>query len=287
MADVYLARHATLKRPAAVKILSQVHPDAASIERFEREARLTSSLGHPNTIQVFDYGETPDGRLYFAMEYVKGLNLAQFLTLVGTLPVARVVYLLRQIAGALEEAHQLGLLHRDLKPTNIMVGTKGGFGDLVKVLDFGIACSLADDTEEITRAMALIGTPAYLAPERIRTPHLLDPRMDIYSFGAVAFHLLTGRIVFEGAGPTELIYQVMTAPRPSPSRLRGEPIPEPLEKLVLDCLSISPDSRPPSFRHVQDILNSIALADPWSQNEARAWWILNRDHVAKFVQATS
>ncbi len=287
MAQVFLARHATLKRPAAVKILSEVNPDAGTVDRFEREARLASLLGHPNTIQVFDYGETPDGRLYFAMEYVKGLNLAQLLTLAGPLPIARAVYLLKQIAGSLEEAHQQGLLHRDLKPSNVMVGSKGGLGDVVKVLDFGIACSVTAGHEDHTRSTGLVGTPAFLAPERIRTPQLLDLRSDIYSFGAVAFHLLTGRNVFEGSGPTELIYQVMTAARPSPSRLRGEGLPEALEKLVLDCLAVEPESRPSSFLQVLDILGSMPLSEPWSQDEARAWWTSNREKVAAFIQATA
>lgn len=287
MAEVFLARHAYLKRPAAVKILSQVNPDAVSVERFEREARLASRLGHPNTIQVLDYGETPDGRLFFAMEYVKGLNLGQLMTLEGTLSVARAVYLLKQIAGSLEEAHQVGLLHRDLKPSNIMVGSKGGLGDVVKVLDFGIACSFSVGTEDYTRSTTLVGTPAFLAPERIRTPNLMDLRSDIYAFGAVAFHLLTGRNVFEGSGPTELLYQVMTAPRPSPSQLRGERIPAALETLILDCLAVEPTERPSSFRDVQAILSAVTLADSWSQDEARAWWAANRDKVSTFLQATT
>jgi serine/threonine-protein kinase len=198
-----------------------------------------------------------------------------------------VLYLLKQIAGSLEEAHQLGLLHRDLKPSNIMVGSKGGLGDFVKVLDFGIACSVAGGGEDNTRSTALVGTPAFLAPERIRTPQLLDLRSDIYSFGAVAFHLLTGRNVFEGASPTELIYQVLSTPRPSPSQLRGETLPEPLEQLVLRCLAIDPELRPANFREILELLKTVAPTDVWSQDEARAWWSTNRDAVARFIQATS
>jgi serine/threonine-protein kinase len=217
------------------------------------------------------------------MEYVQGVNLAQLMAAEGTLPVARIVYILRQVAGALEEAHTLGLVHRDLKPSNIMVCTKGALGDVVKVLDFGIACSSSPAAEDFTRSLELVGTPAYIAPERIRTPRALDHRSDIYSFGAVAFHLLTGRNVFEGPGPTELIYQVLSARRPSASRLRGDPVPLPLEQMVADCLAIEPDSRPADFRSILDLLQSIALRERWSQDEAREWWNANRDRLSAFM----
>jgi tRNA A-37 threonylcarbamoyl transferase component Bud32 len=284
-ADVFLANHAYLKRPAALKILNDADPSLDTIERFEREARLASRLGHPNTIQVFDYGEAPDGRLYLAMEYVKGLNLAQLSTLAHPLPVSRVVYILKQVAGSLDEAHQLGLIHRDLKPSNIMIESKGGIGDRVKVLDFGIASQVSGAGEDVTRSASVVGTPAFIAPERLRSPLLLDPRSDIYSFGAVAFHLLTGRTVFESDGPAELVYQTLTSPRPSPSQLRGERLPEELESLVLDCLSVSPSARPPTFRAVREKLKAIPLAQRWGRDEARVWWTMNGEEVTRFVQA--
>jgi serine/threonine-protein kinase len=286
MGDVFLATHRILSRPAALKILREARPDEATISRFKREARMASRLGHPNSIQIFDYGETPDGRLYYAMEYVEGLNLAQLLTLEGTLSVGRSVYLLRQISGALEEAHALGLLHRDLKPSNIMIGRKGGLGDVVKILDFGIASSVGGAGEDATRSSNVVGTPAYMAPERIRQPHQLDFRSDIYSFGGVAFHMLTGRSIFEGPGPTELIYQVLTSKRPSPSKLRGAPLPDALERLILDCLAIEPESRPLSMTEITEALRAVVAAEPWSQDEARAWWASNRERVARFKGAS-
>ncbi|HZE97446.1 MAG TPA: serine/threonine-protein kinase [Planctomycetota bacterium] len=285
MAEVFLARHDILKRPAAVKILSNPNPDGAAVARFEREARLACRLGHPNTIMIFDYGETPDGRLYYAMEYVKGLTLAQLMAMEGSLAVGRVLHLLRQIAGALEEAHALGLVHRDLKPSNIMVCSRGGLGDVVKVLDFGIACSSSPAAEDFTRSVEIVGTPAYIAPERIRAPQALDPRSDIYSFGAVGFHLLTGRNVFEGPGPTELIYQVMTAKRPSPSQLRGELLPAGLESLILACIAVEPDARPDSFKAVLATLASVETSERWDQDEAREWWSVNHDKVAAFTKS--
>ncbi|HEX7897137.1 MAG TPA: serine/threonine-protein kinase [Planctomycetota bacterium] len=273
--DVYLARHSVLHRRAALKVLRASRPDAAAVARFKREARLAGRLGHPNAVQIFDYGETPDGRLYYAMEYVDGLNLAQLLSVEGPLPLARSLYLLRQISGALEEAHGLGLLHRDLKPSNIMVARRGGLGDVVKILDFGLASSGSG------RSTRLEGTPAYIAPERIRQPRRPDVRSDIYSFGGVAFHMLTGRSVFEGPGPAELLYQVFLSARPSPSKLRGEPLPAALERLVLDCLAVDPASRPSSMREITGHLRSIATPDRWSQDEARAWWSANGDRIAR------
>jgi serine/threonine-protein kinase len=282
MGDVFLATHSILSRPAALKILREPRPNEATIARFKREARMASRLGHPNSIQIFDYGETADGRLYYAMEYVDGLNLAQLLTLEGPLPVGRSLYLLKQISGALEEAHGLGMLHRDLKPSNIMVGRKGGLGDVVKILDFGIASSVSGVPDDITRSNNVVGTPVYLAPERIRNPHQLDFRSDVYSFGAVAFHMLTGRSLFEGPGPAELIYQVMTSKRPSPSKLRGDGLPDALESLILDCLAIEPELRPSSMGEITQSLKAVAAPEPWSQDEARSWWAANRERVAQF-----
>jgi len=286
MAEVFLARHAILNRPAALKILSQQNPDPATVERFEREARLASRLAHPNTIQIFDFGETSDGRLFTAMEYVDGLTLAQFLALEGLIPVRRAVFLLQQVAGSLGEAHRLGLLHRDLKPSNIMLSSRAGLADIVKVLDFGVACSIAPNVDGFTQSISLIGTPAFLPPERILAPRVLDFRSDIYAFGAVGFHLLTGRNVFEGTNTAELIYQILTAARPSPSRMRGEKIPDALERLVLSCLSVEPKQRPSSVQDIETELDSIAAVERWTQAEALAWWSGNRDRVAHFLAAT-
>jgi hypothetical protein len=281
MAEVFLGHHTVMGRPAALKVL---HPGRiATALRFEQEARLASRLEHPNLVQVFEFGETPGGRLYYAMEYVKGLTLAQLLALEGRLPPARALHLLRQIADALEEAQRVGLLHRDLKPANVMVCSRGGTADLIKVLDFGIACSISggDGSPE------LVGTPAYIAPERIRSEHARDPRSDVYSFGAVAFHLVTGRNVFEGASPAELIYQALTAERPSPSQLRGSLLPEGLEALIRKCLQLDPESRPSDFGEIGRLLRAVETPDRWDPEDARAWWAENEERIAMFRDAAA
>lgn len=285
MGDVFLATHTVLKRPAALKVLRMPAADAEAGTRFRREARLTARLAHPNAIQIFDYGETDDGRLYYAMEHVEGLTLAQLVALEGALPVPRALHLLRQVCGALEEAHAIHLLHRDLKPSNVMVGRKGGLGDIVKVLDFGIASSLCGPDGDSTRTMRLVGTPAYIAPERIRRPQQMDYRSDVYAFGGLAFNLLTGRSPFEGPGPTEIIYQILVSPRPLPSTLRGQPLPEPLERLVVDCLAVEPAARPGSMREIAEILKTVETPEAWSADDARAWWAANGDRALRFSGA--
>jgi serine/threonine-protein kinase len=278
MAEIFLAHHRILNREVAVKI----HPASAGAG-VEREARLAGRLGHPNTIQIFDVGEMADGRFYCAMEYVDGLTLSQLLALEGPLPVVRVIHFLREISGALEEAHELGLVHRDLKPSNIMVSCPGARADAIKVLDFGIACS----SSEPGPSPSLVGTPAYIAPERLRSPNELDPRSDLYSFGAVAFFLLTGRSVFEGSTPVELFYQALTARRPSASQVRGAPVPPGLEELIGRCLSVEPGDRPSGFREIEEALIAMEASDRWDQAEARRWWAANRERVSRFTEAAA
>jgi hypothetical protein len=282
-AEVFLGWCEVLRRSAAVKILNHPTPDPATRARFLREAKIASGLGHPSAIQVFDYGQTPEGRPFYAMEYVEGITCAQLLALENPLPVARVVGLLRQMAGALEEAHSLGLLDRDLNPTHVMISRKGGLADVVKILDFGASRSLRAAGEPFSGSPDLLGAPAFVAPERLRSPESLDPRMDLYSFGAMAFFLVTGRNVFEGSDSSEVIYQALSAPRPSPSQLRGERLPLDLELLIQDCLEGDPDRRPASFQEVLVLLGQVEAEIPWSQDQSRAWWEANRNRLAAFL----
>ena len=175
MGTVYKARHAMLRRPTAVKLLDVDKMSDTAIARFEREVQLTSGLTHPNTVAVFDYGRTPEGIFYYAMEYLEGLNLDDFVKRFGPLPEARSVHILRQVCGALAEAHAAGLVHRDVKPANIFLTSRGGLRDFVKVLDFGLVKALhGQDDANLTSMHGMTGTPLYASPEAISQSDQID-----------------------------------------------------------------------------------------------------------------
>ena len=198
MGIVYRATHAVLRRPTAIKLL---RPEAASqvnVSRFEREVRLTARLTHPNTIAVYDYGRSPEGLFYYAMEYVDGVDLDLLVENHGPLPPGRIILILEQVAASLAEAHDLGLIHRDVKPANIMIGIRGGIPDMVKVLDFGLVKNVRRDESSLSSVEKLKGTPHFISPEDILTPADVDGCSDLYALGGVAYYLLTGEHVFEG-----------------------------------------------------------------------------------------
>ena len=179
MGIVSRARHAMLRRPTAVKLLRPEHVGEASLRRFEREVQLTAGLSHPNTISVFDYGRTPDGVFHYAMEYLDGLTLDEILAGDGPQPPARVVHVVRQILGALGEAHNIGLVHRDVKPGNVILCERGGIPDIAKVLDFGLVKEIEGDTgvpRDGSGAKAALGRGRRVSPRRVRTRRLVDRR---------------------------------------------------------------------------------------------------------------
>ncbi|HWB10859.1 MAG TPA: protein kinase [Pirellulales bacterium] len=273
MGQVYRARHLLLKRPTAVKVLKPDLSTPQMLARFEREVQLSSQLTHPNTIEIFDYGRTPDDVFYYAMEYIDGLNLAQVVALTGPLPAARVVHILRQICGSLREAHALGLLHRDIKPQNIMLCCRGGESDVVKVLDFGLAKRVSSDkTTGATSGTGLVGTPLYMSPERLLSPGTVDARSDIYSVGAVGFKLLTGEDVFFADNESTILAQIVEGPIPRPSEHAAIDVPRELDDLIASCLSKRSDDRPASAAHLLAALDAMSLSGRWSQQEAFEWW---------------
>jgi eukaryotic-like serine/threonine-protein kinase len=269
MGVVYRARHAMLRRPTAVKLLRPERVGEAALRRFEREVQLTAGLSHPNTVSVFDYGRTPDGIFYYAMEYLDGLTLEEVVAGDGPQEPARVAHVLRQVLGALAEAHGIGLVHRDVKPGNVVLCERGGVPDVAKVLDFGLVKELESDAG-VSLEGALLGTPLYLAPEAIRSP-AADARADLYSVGAVGYFLLTGTHVFEGRTVIEICSQHLHAAPVPPSRRLGRAVPDAIEAWVLACLEKDPAKRPRSAAEAAAALERAAPR-AWTAEEARAWW---------------
>jgi eukaryotic-like serine/threonine-protein kinase len=273
MGSVYLARHAMLRRPTAVKLLDPEKMSANSSARFEREVQLTSQLNHPNTITVYDYGRTSEGIFYYAMEFLEGITFHDLIGEYGALPEARVVHLLQQLCGSLAEAHASGLIHRDVKPANLILTSRGGVYDLVKVLDFGLVKAFGTEQDDrLTANHALTGTPSYMSPEAISHPDTIDARTDIYAVGAVGYFLLTGTPVFSGSGLIELCrMHIQEQPEP-PSKRLGKPVSAALEQLLLACLAKKREDRPASAAVLLEALEKIQPEPPWTRADARAWW---------------
>ena len=247
-------------------------PDRAGAEaltRFEREVRRTAMLTHPNTVTVFDYGQTTDGVFYYAMELLEGASLQEIVEVDGPQPAERVIHLLEQVAGSLAEAHDAGLIHRDIKPGNILVVDRGGISDLVKVVDFGLVKDVrgggaAEAT--ITTADAITGTPHYMAPETISAPETVDARTDIYALGAVGYWLLTGTHVFRGNTVMEVLAHHLHSTPEKPSVRLGVAVERDLEKVLLGCLAKRPEDRPASAqvapRPVAGLLRRASVDQP-------------------------
>lgn len=282
MGAVYKAHHALLRRETAIKLLLPDMADPAAIERFEQEVRLTCRLTHPNTIQVFDYGHTPDGIFYYAMEYLDGLNLHELVHRYGAQPEERVAHLLQQICASLAEAHGVGLIHRDIKPANVFLCDRGGLPDCVKVLDFGLVKQLnAQSTViETPGADGVVGTPNFIAPEAIKDCNQADARSDLYSLGALGYFLLTGREVFDGDSIAELCRQHLTETPVPPGARTGKPFNAQLESLLMRCLAKEPAARPQTARELAQALAECRLAEQWTPERRAAWWTEHRRSVA-------
>ena len=185
MGTVYRASHALLRRPTAIKILPPQRAGEMDLARFEREVQMTSQLTSPHTVSVYDYGRTPDGLFYYAMEYLDGIDLDELVRRDGPMPPARVVHVLRQVCEALGEAHRVGLIHRDVKPANILLCVRGGRPDVAKVVDFGLVKSVSA-ADGVTRDDLAPGTPHYMSPESLSRPDRVDARSDVYAPSCIA-----------------------------------------------------------------------------------------------------
>jgi serine/threonine-protein kinase len=208
------------------------------------------------------------------MEYIDGITLAALVEREGALPAARSIHLLKQVCAALREAHARGIVHRDVKPENIMACERGGEYDVVKILDFGLVKHMHDEvSRDVTGSIKVLGTPAYMAPERFGTGEGVDERSDVYSIGAVGYLLLAGKRIFHEASGEDLQLRILHAGVPPPSELSHRTVPAALEQLVLRCLAKQPHERPGSVAALATELEQLASSHPWSQAQAQAWWV--------------
>ncbi len=274
---VYRANHALLKRPTAVKVmLPQFANSESAKKRFIREVQLTSRLTHPNTVAIYDFGQTPDGALFYAMEHLNGVTLEDLVRISGPQPAARVLHILYQVCGSLSEAHSQGLIHRDIKPANMMLCERGGLYDVVKVLDFGLVRDIQEAKPQPTPGNVVMGTPFYLAPELIEDASVYSPLSDLYALGGVAYFLLTGHNVFEGASAMEICEMHLHDEPLSPSQRITRPIPSDLEAIVMQCLAKEPANRPDSAGAMSEMLAQCQEFGSWTRPLAQKWWTENR-----------
>jgi serine/threonine-protein kinase len=273
MGVVYLAEHQLLKRPCAIKLIAPERAgDPKALARFEREVRTTAQLSHPNTVEIYDYGQTEDGTFYYVMELLHGLSLADLVARHGPVSPGRTIFLIRQACSALAEAHARGLVHRDLKPANIFAARRGHLHDFVKLLDFGLVLPPPDSSSaESSGEDHIAGSPQYMAPEQVTGDAPLDARTDLYGLGAVAYCLLTGRAPFTGATPMAVLIAVARDHVEPPSRYRPE-LPADLERVVLRCLAKSPADRYPDADTLDQDLAACDAAAEWDFARAASWW---------------
>ncbi len=281
MGTVYRARHALLRRPTAIKLLQPEKSNKDSIARFEREVQFSSQLCHPNTIQIFDYGHTPEGLFYYVMEYLEGVNLRTLVNIDGPQPEGRIIYILSQVCASLSEAHDLGLVHRDIKPANIIITDRGGVKDQVKVLDFGLVKNISGQGEpeyDLTKDGSVTGTPHYMSPEIILNSQGIDARSDIYALGALAYYLLTGHEVFIGQSSIAICRHHINTPAERPSKRFKKNICPVFEEVLMKCLEKNPDNRPSSTRELADALKKSPKTSTWDSERAGNWW---RNHATE------
>ena len=273
MGTVYEARHALLKRRTALKLIKPSHLDLSTEARFEREAQLTSELSHPNTVSLYDYGQTTDGIYYYAMEFVDGVTLHDLVRRGGPLPVGRALDLLHQVAASLAQAHRKGLIHRDIKPSNVMVCYREGHPDCIKVLDFGLAKRLETTEDGRTEDGDLvIGTPEFMAPEATYDTESVGAASDVYAVGVLGYFLLTGSVPFSGRNARAIAYAHLGQPLLPPSLRSKREVPADIEQVLAVCLTKTPEGR---YRDGQALLRALEACHDdgsWSTDRAEQWW---------------
>ena len=272
MGEVHLAEHLLLKQPVAIKL---IRPDRAgdpdALARFEREVRATARLTHWNTVHIYDFGFADDGTFYYAMEYLPGLTLEQIVQRHGPMPPARAIHFLRQVCAALGEAHAMHLVHRDVKPANVMVCERGGIHDVAKLLDFGLVRGGGPQAETLHDGHLVVGTPGYMSPEQARGHDDLAAPSDIYAVGATAYLLITGEPAIAPGQAVQMLIAQATEPLQTTRQRRGA-VPADLDAVVMRCLEPDPARRFPTVQALDDALAACADAGYWTAADADAWW---------------
>ncbi len=278
MGEVWLAKHRLLVQPAAVKLIRRGYLDQsrsieAAIKRFKLEARATASLQSPNTVRLYDFGTTDENAFYYVMEYLKGMDARSMVEEYGPLPAERVIHFLCQACGSLAEAHDAGMVHRDIKPGNLFIAVLGHDADVLKVLDFGIVRdNFSEQPQDLTGAGNVVGSPAYIAPEMAMGESKLDGRADIYSLACTAFFMLTGRSVFLADNALAQAVHHTSKPASPPSTVTSNPIPKQLDELLVQCLAKTREERPRSALRLRESLEAIEVEKPWTGRRASEWW---------------
>jgi serine/threonine-protein kinase len=283
MGEVWRAKHRYLAREAAVKLIGTKGKQTEAMQkRFEREAQATARLESPHTVSIFDFGSTPEGQLYFAMELIRGLNLHQLVQRYGPQPAGRVRNILVAVLRSLEEAHAAGLVHRDIKPSNILLGRLGVEHDFVKVVDFGLVKVAAEEgLTQLTLDQQALGTPSFMAPELAGgEEEQVDGRADLYALGCVGYWLLTGRNVFEGPTPMAILLKHLQEPVTAPSAVTELRVDRDLERMVLWCLEKDPEKRPRGARELRLALEALRMEGEWDAERAADWWRTNLPALA-------
>ncbi len=276
---VFLAEHKMFARPAAVKVLRKDRLTVDSELRFQQEVQLSSQLTNPHTVEIYDFGRTAAGEFYYAMEYLPGLTLHELVERFGALPQERVVHIVRQICESLAEAHDLGIIHRDIKPMNILLCERGGRYDVVKVLDFGLVKDMGAPADlQLTQTEQVTGSPLYMAPERFEAPLSVDERADIWAVGCVAYFLLAGRDPFQAKSVMDVWNQVVNDDPPHLRDDLGLDVQPFLAAMVSRCLAKSPDERPQSVHEILSMLQALDMP-VWGRSDAQRWWSQRVDEL--------